>query len=153
MEKGYFHQDLGYWQTIGKPSAAALRAYPAGTVEVPLKPAANMEWDGAAWIAVESESVEQWREFASLDRRAFCIWLLRAGVLTADESVAAARGDWPQAFSDALAGLSENVQAEAQIEWATAVNIRRNHPLLETLRKRAGIPHEVLDEAFGYTAE
>lgn len=95
-------------------------------------------------------TAEQWRETASLDRRGFCIWLLRAGVLTAAESVAAARGDWPQAFSDALAGLPENVQAEAQIEWATAVNIRRNHSLLEMLRQRAGIPHEVLDEAFGY---
>lgn len=95
-------------------------------------------------------SVEQWRETASLDRRGFCIWLLRTGVLSSDESVAAARGDWPQAFSDALAGLPDNVQAEAKIEWATAINIRRDHPLLEILRQKAGIPHEVLDEAFGY---
>lgn len=150
MEKGFFHPDRGYWQTIGAPSAAVLNTYPEGTVEVPLKPAANMEWDGAAWVATGPDPVEQWREFASLDRRAFCIWLLRTGVLSAAESVAAARGDWPQAFSDALAGLPENIQAEAQIEWATAANIRRNHDLLETLRQRAGIPHEVLDEAFGY---
>lgn len=101
-------------------------------------------------IPDQSSQIEQWRETASLDRRGFCIWLLRAGVLTAAESVSAARGDWPQAFSDALAGLPENVQAEAQIEWATAVNIRRNHDLLEMLRQRAGIPHEVLDRAFGY---
>lgn len=98
----------------------------------------------------ERMTVEEWRDTASLDRRGFCIWLLRAGVLTAAESVSAARGDWPQAFSDALAGLPENIQAEAQIEWATAVNIRRNHSLLEMLRQRAGIPNEVLDEAFGY---
>lgn len=95
-------------------------------------------------------SVEQWRETASLDRRGFCIWLLRTGVLTANESVSAARGEWPQAFSDALAGLPDEVQAEAQIEWATAMNIRRNHPLLETVRQRAGIPSEILDKAFGY---
>lgn len=104
-------------------------------------------------IREQASPREQWRETASLDRRGFCIWLLRTGVLTADESVAAARGDWPQAFSDALAGLPDNVQAEAQIEWATAANIRRNHDLLETLRQKAGIPHEVLDEAFGFAAE
>lgn len=123
-----------------------------------ITPASYMWADVQGRIAIGEEvtdatarmTVEEWRETASLDRRGFCIWLLRAGVLTAAESVAAARGDWPQAFSDALAGLPENIQAEAQIEWATAVNIRRNHDLLEMLRQRAGIPHEVLDEAFGY---
>lgn len=47
---GFFHPDRGYWQTLGKPSAALNRAYPKGTVEVPLQPDADHEWDGAAWV-------------------------------------------------------------------------------------------------------
>lgn len=53
MEKGFFHPDLGYWQTVGAPSAEVLDAYPDGTVEVTLKPGADYEWDGSAWVHLE----------------------------------------------------------------------------------------------------
>jgi hypothetical protein len=52
MEKGFFHPDRGYWQTISEPSAEILATYPEGTVEVPLKPHANCEWDGSTWVDV-----------------------------------------------------------------------------------------------------
>jgi hypothetical protein len=50
MECGFFHPDRGYWQTIGEPSAEIREAYPAGTVEVPLKPGPNTEWTGTEWV-------------------------------------------------------------------------------------------------------
>lgn len=49
-DKGFFHPDLGYWQTIGQPSEKALVAYPEGTVEVPLRPGAHHEWTGVEWV-------------------------------------------------------------------------------------------------------
>jgi len=49
-EKGYFQAQRGYWQTIGTPSAEILAGYPAGTVEVPLRPSADKMWDGSAWV-------------------------------------------------------------------------------------------------------
>lgn len=52
MEKGYFQPETGYWQTTGTPSAETLAAYPKGTVEVPLKPGANFEWQGSEWVEV-----------------------------------------------------------------------------------------------------
>jgi hypothetical protein len=51
MEKGFFHPDLGYWQTTGAPSAEILATYPEGTIEVPLKPGADFEWVGSSWVA------------------------------------------------------------------------------------------------------
>jgi hypothetical protein len=52
MEKGFFHPQVGYWQTIAEPNSSALAEYPAGTIEVPLKPGENFDWDGIAWVAV-----------------------------------------------------------------------------------------------------
>lgn len=51
MERGYFHASRGYWQTISEPSLQILADYPEGTVEVPLKPDADHEWNGSEWIA------------------------------------------------------------------------------------------------------
>ena len=50
MEKGFYHPDRGYWQTIGNPSADILTNYPEGTIEIPIKPGENFEWSGGAWI-------------------------------------------------------------------------------------------------------
>jgi hypothetical protein len=52
MECGFYHPSMGYWQTNSKPSADTVAAYPEGTVEVPLKPHANCEWDGSTWVDV-----------------------------------------------------------------------------------------------------
>jgi hypothetical protein len=40
MEKGFFHPDRGYWQTLTDPSAEVRATYPEGTVEVLLQPSA-----------------------------------------------------------------------------------------------------------------
>lgn len=50
MEKGYFHPNLGYWQTNVEPSPEILATYPSGTVEVPLQPGEWYVWDGSAWV-------------------------------------------------------------------------------------------------------
>ena len=50
MEKGFFHENIGYWQTTNQPSAEIMATYPSGTVEVPLMPAENHSWDGTKWV-------------------------------------------------------------------------------------------------------
>lgn len=50
METGFFNPQIGYWQTIGVPTASMLATYPAGTVEVPLKPGADYVWQNGAWV-------------------------------------------------------------------------------------------------------
>jgi hypothetical protein len=54
MEKGFFHPEVGYWQTVSDPSEEVLSKYPEGTIEVPLKPGANFEWDKGAWVETEA---------------------------------------------------------------------------------------------------
>lgn len=55
MECGFFHPELGYWQTLTYPSEDILAAYPEGTVEVPIKPADGYVWNGSEWVAEASE--------------------------------------------------------------------------------------------------
>jgi hypothetical protein len=49
MEKGFFHPDRGYWQTLTDPSEEIFAAYPEGTVETPLQPTPIHVWDGSQW--------------------------------------------------------------------------------------------------------
>ena len=60
-EHGYFHPDRGYWQAVSNVPQEILGTYPEGTVEVPLKPGADYEWDGSEWVSVPPAppSVEQ----------------------------------------------------------------------------------------------
>lgn len=51
MEYGYHHPDVGYWQATSEPSPGMLASYPAGTVQVPLKPGDGYTWTGGAWAA------------------------------------------------------------------------------------------------------
>lgn len=55
MEHGFFHPDRGYWQTLNEPSAEILATYPAGTIEVPIKPGADYKWQDGSWVYVEPE--------------------------------------------------------------------------------------------------
>lgn len=50
MEQGFYHPLRGYWQAISEPTADILASYPAGTVQVPIKPGENYAWDGVQWM-------------------------------------------------------------------------------------------------------
>ena len=54
-EHGFFHPSRGYWQTTGTPSQHIVGGYPEGTVEVPLKPSGDHEWDGSRWVEIAPE--------------------------------------------------------------------------------------------------
>jgi len=91
-----------------------------------------------------------WRKTAFLYRRDFCIALKRAGVLSAAQAIQAAKGDWPQAFTSALAQLPQDAQEEAEIEWAAVQEIRRNHPMIALLGSAANMTDEQIDALFGW---
>lgn len=55
MEFGFFHPNHGYWQTLVTPSQEELDAYPSGTIEVPIKPSENHQWQDGEWVYVEPE--------------------------------------------------------------------------------------------------
>lgn len=51
IEKGFYHPDRGYWQTIGDPSEEIRNSYPEGTIETPLRPSQLHTWNGSSWDA------------------------------------------------------------------------------------------------------
>lgn len=51
MERGFFHASRGYWQTTDDVPAHILATYPEGTIEVPLKPGADYQWQGQ-WLPI-----------------------------------------------------------------------------------------------------
>lgn len=84
----------------------------------------------------------------SASRRAFCLAAYRAGFLDEADAVAAAKGEWPASFDDALAGQPADVVAEAKIEWGAVSTIYRNAPLLEAVRLSKGYTPEQVDALF-----
>ena len=52
MDTGFYHPQRGYWQTTGDVSKRILDGYPAGTIEVSIKPSADHVWQDDAWVYV-----------------------------------------------------------------------------------------------------
>lgn len=144
MERGFYHPSRGYWQTTGSVPEEILAGYPEGTVEVPLKPDAGAVWTGAAWVAhVETEADKEARRGAArasavITKGVFCSALMRAGLLSKAEAVAAAKGEWPASFAAFTAALPEDLAAEAEIKWAAAVEVHYADPLLQMLALHVG---------------
>ena len=59
MEQGFFHPARGYWQATGQPPADILDGYPAGTVQVPIKPGRGYTLDGGQWQPPAAEEPAQ----------------------------------------------------------------------------------------------
>jgi len=103
-------------------------------------------------IKMKQADPAAWRTTATISRLDFCIALKRAGVLSAQDAIAAAKGDWPPAFTDALSGLSQDVREEVQIEWAAVQEIQRNHPMITLLGVVAGMTDAQVDALFGWNS-
>lgn len=101
-------------------------------------------------VPTAAETLAAWREQANLTRTAFCIACKRMGILPPAEAVAAARGDWPATFADALTGLPVDAE-EAQIVWAAATHIWRTDPVLGVVAQHAGMTPGQVDAMFGWT--
>jgi hypothetical protein len=54
MEHAFFHPSRGVWVATSEVPSHILNGYPEGTVEVPLPPSGSHEWDGTAWVPVNS---------------------------------------------------------------------------------------------------
>ena len=52
MERGFYHSDVGYWQTNSEPSLEVLANYPSGTTEIPIKPSADHQYLKGKWVYI-----------------------------------------------------------------------------------------------------
>lgn len=134
---GFFHPSRGYWQTISEPSAEILATYPEGTIEVPLKPGADHDWIGGAWVhnPPPPPTPEEARAaLPPITRRQLRLTLVRNGISLSDVTQAIA------AMPDGLA------KEEAQIEWEDAATFERLHPTLLAIADGLGLTPEQVDD-------
>ena len=57
--KGFYHVDLGYWETITDPSEEILQGYPEGTMEVTMRPSHLHTYDGFVWLAPTQIEIDE----------------------------------------------------------------------------------------------
>jgi hypothetical protein len=100
-------------------------------------------------VTISDMTIADIRAGASLTRRAFCLALSVADILPPAQAIEAAKGSWPATFAAALAGLSDAEKFAAQIEWATAQNVQRTHPLIAMLADAANLSAAQVDMLFG----
>lgn len=134
MEQGFYHPLRGYWQTISQPDADTLASYPEGTVEVPLKPGADYEWDGEAWMHVPPDPAE-----ALAAERAAMLCSPLQGRLALGEA------DWSRV--EALLADPETPWAMRQV-ITTASVWQRLSPMIDELTWLMGYNDEQVDDLF-----
>ena len=115
MEKGFYHADCGYWQTTGTPPDSVIGGYPEGTIEVPLKPGTDYEYDGGEWVFVAS-TITAALVTAERDRR------LQAGFTFDGKSYGTTDADMKRITGAAtLAGFAMGAGATVgDLRWANA---------------------------------
>jgi len=109
-EYGFYHPDRGYWQTDGEVSQDIMDGYPDGTVDVPIKPSGDHEWDGEAWAFVAPDPAQA---------RAGMVVSPLQGILTLGET------EWGKvlAYRD-TASWAEKVVIDNAADWVrTSQNI------------------------------
>ena len=133
-EKGFFHPELGYWQTVG--GNPIIGDYAEGTLEVPLKPGENYNWENGAWVYVEPEPDPEPLP-DEISRRQFFQQLANMDIITRAEALAAFQGGAIpaplQVIIDALP--TEDAQFDAAMLVSGAQTFNRLHLLAETVRQ------------------
>lgn len=108
--------------------------------------------DIAPYVGPTDEELRAgWRASAFLSRMEFVLACKRAGILSTDEAIEAAKGDWPASFADALADPDVGMDPdEAQIIWAAASQVERLHPLIAAVQTHRDMTDDEVDALFGY---
>jgi len=105
--------------------------------------------DQDAIAAAAAQRLARQRQTAFVTKREFCLALAPAGILTAEDTLLAAKGEWPTALADFLPLLDDAQKLDAQVEWATLTIVERMHPLVLTLASWMSLPDEAVDALFG----
>lgn len=126
---------------------------PESHIAVPQRPQPWSEWDGSAWVTGDEPQVpiEDRRATATLDRAAFLLGCVTAGIITEAEAEEAADGSWPSSFNTFLGGMTAVQRIEAKAVWASRADVRRNSDLLALVAENKNVTAEQLDALFGLT--
>lgn len=126
---------------------------PKDGIEVPQPPHGLAKWVDGVWVMPPPPTIEEWRATASLSKPDFVNAAADLGMLTDDEAIAAAKGDWPATFDSAISGLSTTDQRKAKVLWAGLTDVQRNADLIALIiASPIPITGTQVDTLFGYGA-
>ena len=131
-EHGFYHPDRGYWQAIEGSVEDLLPTYPEGTINVPLKPDADHEWQDGAWVYVPPPPPPIPDRVTA---RQFKLALLQAGLLASVEG-------WITTQSQAV-----------QIAYNNSGTFVRDEPMMAAGFAALGFTPEQIDAFFTAAAE
>lgn len=92
------------------------------------------------------------RASARLWRGDFCNGLADLSILTDDDAIAAARGEWPASMEYFLGYLTAAQARAARIEWASCANVERMHWLILSMISVGVVTEAQADQLFGIVA-
>lgn len=147
MERGYFHSSRGYWQTVSDPTPEQIAAYPPGTVEIPVQPSPDHEWDGAAWQYVPPDPNVA-RALMTLTFAQLLIGLVAEGWISEQEGEAWLAGTLPAAVLAVIGTLPQGQRFAAKARAARPSVIERLDPLVVALAAAQGKSDAQLDAFF-----
>lgn len=122
---------------------------------IPPRPNAYSVFDQALGLWVDPRTESDWtdannavRVKTSISRIEFVLYCKEANILTEDEGITAAKGEFPPAFAAIVATLPEEEQFEAAVRWAGATQIDRTMPLILSMATAIGVDEWLLDWIF-----
>ena len=128
MPFGFLAPDGRYWQTDDHPPEALRAAYPAGTVEVPLRPGPDHAWIGEEWVYQELDPVPLPPDFEATVLQLYDEMDQTHGV----DLEAAVSGRGPKALT----------------RFRIANTIKRSDPMVATLQTGLGWTNAQVDALF-----
>lgn len=131
-EHGFYHPDRGYWQAIEGNLEDLLPTYPEGTINVPLKPSADHEWQDGEWVYIAPPAPPVPDRVTA---RQFKLQLLQAGLLASVEG-------WIGSQSQAV-----------QIAYNNSGTFVRTEPMMQAGFTALGFTPEQIDAFFTAAAE
>lgn len=103
---GFYHPVFGYFQTISEPSPEQIAAFPEGTVEVPLRPSPDHQWDGEAWVYVAPPAALL-ADQSPVSHAQMAAALAMTGIISDAEAIGWINGTLPAKITAAIATLPE----------------------------------------------
>lgn len=127
-------------------------------VALPPRPEPTMRYDveAGAWFDPRTPDdlageLEARRAASSLTKNEFLQACMSVGLLTPKEAAAAARGNIPESFASAVAGMGAEMQDRVSIAWPASTRVERMNPLILAVAAARGITDDTLDALFGLT--
>ena len=118
-DHGFYHPEIGYWQTNADVPDDIRAGYPDGTVEVPLMPEAGAIWDGNQWLPAPPQTLtaEDYRLAVQAHVDAVAVARLYDSGVSLASYVASTNATWA-AEAAAFVAWRDAVWAQVYALWA-----------------------------------